>query len=244
MTSFKYIKSNLIFILKKINICRFAEKFLIMKKTGLLFVSIILIFNACTKTEDNYNIKKTPETEIEKVSYSFGLGFAFTLKNQGMDTIINLDYFSKAFHDVFQNDSLDISKEEGEKILDEYFDKIQQEIMSRQLSENRTLIAESQDGEIILASGLKIMIIESKDGLSPQLSDTVTTEILIKSLDGNILQEFPEPQTFVLSQVFPGLTEGIQLMSVGDKWNLTIPPELANGNGETIIFEVKLLKIN
>ena len=116
--------------------------------------------------------------------------------------------------------------------------------MSRQLSENRTLIAESQDGEIILASGLKIMIIESKDGLSPQLSDTVTTEILIKSLDGNILQEFPEPQTFVLSQVFPGLTEGIQLMSVGDKWNLTIPPELANGNGETIIFEVKLLKIN
>ena len=187
---------------------------------------------------------KTPETEIEKVSYSFGLGYAFSLKNQGMDTIIDLDLFCKAFRDIFQNDSLDISKEEGEKILDEYFAKIQQEIMDKQLSENRKLIEESNGGEIILASGLKIIIIEDKDGLSPQLSDTVTAEMQIGLLSDSILQKLPEPQTFPISQVFPGLTEGIQLMSIGDKWKITIPPELAAGNGETMIFEIELLGIN
>ena len=187
---------------------------------------------------------KTPETEIEKVSYSFGLGYAFSLKNQGMDTIIDLDLFCKAFRDIFQNDSLDISKEEGEKILDEYFAKIQQEIMDKQLSENRKLIEESNGGEIILASGLKIIIIEDKDGLSPQLSDTVTAEMQIGLLSDSILQKLPEPQTFPISQVFPGLTEGIQLMSIGDKWKLTIPSELAAGNGETMIFEIELLGIN
>ena len=110
---------------------------------------------------------------------------------------------------------------------------------------NRNLaIKESNGDEIILPSGLKIMIIEDKDGLSPQLSDTVTTEILITDLDGKILQEFTEPQNFVLSQVFPGLTEGIRLMNIGDKWKLTIPPELANGSGETVIFQVELLGIN
>ena len=190
------------------------------------------------------DINTTIETQIDSVSYSFGLEYAFGLKNQGLDTIIDVDLFCKAFRDIFQNDSLDISKEDGEKILDEYFVKLQQEIMDKQLSENRKLIEESNGGEIILASGLKIMIIEDKDGLSPQLSDTVTAEMQIGLLSDSILQKLPEPQTFPLSQVFPGLTEGIQLMSIGDKWKLTIPSELAAGNGETMIFEIELLGIN
>ena len=214
-----------------------------MKKISLLIISITLIFSSCTNV-DNNDLNKIPETEIEKVSYSFGLGYAFSLKNQGMDTIIDLDIFCKAFQDVFQNDSLDISKEEGEKILDEYFVKKKQDIIDKQLSENRKLIKESNGDEIILASGLKIMIIEDKDGLSPQLSDTVTAEMQIGLLSDSILQKLPEPQTFPLSQVFPGLTEGIQLMNIGDKWKLTIPPELANGSGETVIFQVELLGIN
>lgn len=215
-----------------------------MKKISLLIVSITLIFSSCTNV-DNDAVNKIPETEIEKVSYSFGLRYALSLKNQGMDTIIDSDIFCKAFQDVFQNDSLDISKEEGEKILDEYFVKLQQEIIDKQLSENRKLIKESNGGEIILSSGLKIMIIEDKDGLSPQLSETVSLELLITDIDGNVLQEFPEPQTFVLSEFpVPILVEAIQLMSLGDKWNLTIPPELANGSGEIVIFQVELFAIN
>ena len=216
-----------------------------MKKFSLLFIGIIFIFNSCTKKEGNQDINKNLETEIDSVSYSFGLGFAFTLKNEGMDTIIDLDHFCKAFHDVFQNDSLNISKEEGEKILDQYFIKMQKEIMDKQLSDNRKLIEEADGGEIILGSGLRIKIVEESDGPSPQLSDTVTTELLITALDGNILQEFPEPQTFVLSQVpVPGLIEGIQLMSIGDKWNLTIPPNPSSGALDTVVFKVELLGIN
>ena len=215
-----------------------------MKKISLLIVSITLIFSSCDNV-DNDAVNKIPETEIEKVSYSFGLGYAFSLKNQGMDTIIDLDIFSKAFRDVFHNDSLDISKEDGEKILDEYFVKLQKEIIDKQLSENRKLIKESNGGEIILSSGLKIMIIDDKDGLSPQLSETVSLELLITDIDGNILQEFPEPQTFILSEFpVPILIEAIQLMSLGDKWSLTIPPELANGSGESVIFQLEILGIN
>ena len=181
----------------------------------------------------------------EHLSYISVSPLVSFFKSQGMDTIIDLDLFCKAFRNVFQNDSLDISKEDGEKILDEYFVKLQQEIIDKQLFENRKLIKESNGGEIILASGLKIIIIEDKDGLSPQLSETVTLEILITDIDGNVLQEFPEPQTFVLSEFpVPILVEAIQLMSLGDKWNLTIPPELSNGSGEAVIFEVELLGIN
>tara|TARA_B100000700_G_C15017859_1_gene844218 strand:+ start:1251 stop:1898 length:648 start_codon:yes stop_codon:yes gene_type:complete len=215
-----------------------------VKKISLLFISIIFILNSCTTQEVDIDINKIPETEMDSVSYSFGLGFAFTLKNQGMDTIIDLDYFCKAFHDVFRHDSLNISKEDGEKILDQYFTRMQKQVMDKQLSDNKKLIKESNGASITLASGLIIKIVEDKDGPTPELSDTVTTEITITGKEGNILQEFPEPQSFVLSQVFPGLSEGIQLMSIGDKWNLTIPPDLAAGGGDTVIFQVELLEIN
>jgi peptidylprolyl isomerase len=57
---------------------------------------------------------------------------------------------------------------------------------------------------------------------------------------------------FGLNQVIPGWTEGVQLMSVGDKYRFFIPSQLAYGNrstgkiegGSVLIFDVELLKIN
>ena len=118
------------------------------KKTVLVIavvviVGIILGFGDMLPFQkEKESIKKQPETEMEKVSYSYGLELAFNFKDQGMDTLIDSDLFCKAFQDVFQNDSLDISKEEGTRILTEYFTKLQQEIMDKKLSANRKLIEE------------------------------------------------------------------------------------------------------
>jgi FKBP-type peptidyl-prolyl cis-trans isomerase FklB len=60
-----------------------------------------------------------------------------------------------------------------------------------------------------------------------------------------------EPASFPLQAVIPGWTEGLQLMPVGSKWRLTIPPYLAYGatgaGGKikphaALIFEVELLQ--
>ena len=64
--------------------------------------------------------------------------------------------------------------------------------------------------------------------------------------------ERKSPATFPVDGVIPGWTEALQLMRVGDKWELTIPPALAYGErgaGEDIgpnsvlVFEVELLGI-
>ena len=93
-------------------------KFYIMKKINLLIVSIALIFSSCTDTASY----KTPETEMEKVSYSLGVNMASSVKQQGMETI-EAQAVAKAFTDVFEGNDLDISEEESMTILQDFFGK-------------------------------------------------------------------------------------------------------------------------
>jgi len=62
-----------------------------------------------------------------------------------------------------------------------------------------------------------------------------------------------EPAEFPVNRVIPGWTEALQLMHVGDKWQLFVPSKLAYGKrgtpdgaippDSTLVFEVELLEI-
>jgi FKBP-type peptidyl-prolyl cis-trans isomerase FklB len=61
-----------------------------------------------------------------------------------------------------------------------------------------------------------------------------------------------EPLIFSVSGVITGWIEALQLMTVGSKWKLYVPSELAYGDrqmgasippGSTLIFEVEILSI-
>jgi FKBP-type peptidyl-prolyl cis-trans isomerase FklB len=223
-----------------------------MKKVNLLIVSIALILSSCNNA--NY---KTPETEMEKVSYSLGVNVATGVKAQGIESL-DINAISKAINDVFEGNDLDISEEESMQVLQEYFGKIAAEKQAKSSEVGIAFLAENaaKEGVTTTESGLQYEILSSGDGTKPNATDQVTVHYHGMLTDGTVFDssvDRGEPATFPVNGVIPGWVEALQLMSVGDKWKLTIPSELAYGDrgaggligpGATLVFEVELLGIN
>ncbi len=106
-----------------------------------------------------------------------------------------------------------------------------------------------KSGVITTASGLQYQILTAGTGKTPAATDTVTVHYKGTLVDGT---EFDssykrgQPATFPVAGVIPGWTEALQLMKVGTKAQLVIPPELAYGsNGplanQVLLFDVELL---
>jgi FKBP-type peptidyl-prolyl cis-trans isomerase len=111
-------------------------------------------------------------------------------------------------------------------------------------------------GVITRPSGLQFRIIQNGYGKRPASTDTVKvyyTGTLINKVifDGT---SPGLPASFKLNSVIPGWIEAMQLMREGDRWLLTIPPNLGYGvrgspdggqavpPNQVLIFDIKLLE--
>ncbi len=139
--------------------------------------------------------------------------------------------------------NMNIYKDENDS-LTSTFNK--EEILNDTTSENT----------IITDSGLQYRIINrGSENINPGPNSFVKVHYIGKLTDGT---EFDssykrnQPATFPVNGVISGWTEALQLMHVGDKFELIIPPDLGYGNqgvgdaippNSTLIFEVELLEI-
>lgn len=106
-------------------------------------------------------------------------------------------------------------------------------------------------------SGLKYKVISEglEGGASPSPTSQVEVHYHGTLTDGTVFDSSRmrgETITFGLNQVIAGWTEGLQLMSEGDVYELYVPAELAYGDrspspmipaGSDLIFEVELVKV-
>ena len=223
------------------------------KTVQLLIVGFAIVLSSCSNDATN----KTPETEMEKVSYSLGVNVATGVKAQGLDTI-DAHAVAKAFKDVFEGNELDISEEESMEVLQAYFGKLQAAAQAKAGEAGNAYLEENaaKEGVITTESGLQYEVLTTGTGAKPTAADQVTVHYHGMLTDGTVFDssvDRGEPAQFGVTQVIPGWIEALQLMSVGDKWKLTIPSELAYGDrgaggligpGATLVFEVELLGIN
>jgi FKBP-type peptidyl-prolyl cis-trans isomerase len=113
----------------------------------------------------------------------------------------------------------------------------------------------TKPGIITTASGLQYQVVKAGKGAHPTATSSVKVHYQGSIPEGGIFDSSigREPVSFVLNQVIPGWTEGIQLMNIGSKYKFFIPQELAYGGNpppntiikpySPLIFEVELLSI-
>jgi FKBP-type peptidyl-prolyl cis-trans isomerase len=111
----------------------------------------------------------------------------------------------------------------------------------------------AKPGIITTASGLQYQVIQMGKGPKPSATSNVKVHYQGTIPEGGIFDSSigREPVDFILNQVIPGWTEGIQLMNVGSKFKFFIPQELAYGGNpppntiikpySPLIFEVELI---
>jgi FKBP-type peptidyl-prolyl cis-trans isomerase FklB len=197
------------------------------------------------------------KSKLDTLSYSIGSMVAQNVKNQGVDSV-NAEAFTQGLLDVLKKRNMVISAEAANKFIGEYFQSIQSKKMEGNNSVGQKFLDENKKkpGVITLASGLQYLVMKEGSGAKPVLTDKVTTHYHGTLIDGTVFDssvERGEPASFPVNGVIKGWTEALQLMPVGSKWKLFVPPALgygergaggAIGPNATLIFEVELISIN
>ena len=199
-------------------------------------------------------MKYTDETS--KISYSLGLSVASNLIQSGIKTI-EASAFVDALETAFGGKTPEITPEEANKILQDFFGKMQAEQAEVNIKAGKDFLEKNkeQEGVITLESGLQYQVITEGTGEKPNETDSVKCHYHGTLIDGTVFDssvQRNQPAVFPVNGVIKGWVEALQLMPVGSKWRLFIPSELAygaQGAGQHIqphtalIFEVELLGI-
>ena len=236
--------------------CNVIGKF---SKGLVISVSILVLVSSYIYAEE---APPKLETQQQKESYSIGYQVGFSMIRDGVE--VDFDKLIQGLNDAINDKEPLLTDDEMRNLIVARKEKARQEYMQK-LQENRVKNAEEaiqfleengkKEGVKTTESGLQYLVIEEGEGDSPKPDDMVTVHYRGTFLDG---EEFDssyareKPQTFQTNGVIKGWTEALQMMNVGSKWKIFVPPDLAYGRGgmgqrippnKLLVFEIELLSI-
>ncbi len=231
------------------------------KKMLVVAMTTAVLLSGCGKSEEESR-EVALDTQKQRISYVFGLNVGQNAKDSGLE--LDRDAFLLAIDDILETGEPRMSEEDIGATMQAYQEEqmekrrvAQKEAEERNRAEGEAFLAENAEAEgvVVTDSGLQYRVIEKGEGgPTPGARDTVTVHYRGTLIDGTEFDSSHsrgQPATFPLSGVIAGWTEGLQLMSPGDKYEFFISPELGYGSGghgpippaATLIFEVELLEI-
>jgi FKBP-type peptidyl-prolyl cis-trans isomerase FklB len=199
-----------------------------------------------------------PKTVKEQASYIIGYNIGRNFKSQDLE--LELAMIMRGLKDALAGADSALTDEQMAKAMEEF-----EKIVSQQMSQRAKKSAEEgtaflaangkKEGVVTTASGLQYKVLKQGNGPSPKATDVVRTHYQGTFVNGKVFDSSikrGEPAEFPVNEVIAGWTEALQLMKVGDKWQLFVPSKLAYGPeghqgaippDATLIFEVELLEI-
>jgi FKBP-type peptidyl-prolyl cis-trans isomerase len=236
-----------------------------MKKISLISI-VALGISACGHEKATEAEVAVIDTQDQKISYLMGMENGKGIASTGID--LDLAAYQQGFADGAAKLESRLSEEETNTAIKEFQLKMIAKREEMQKAEQEAAELESEanlkegaafleangakEGVVTTESGLQYKVITAGAGVKPTKESTVEVHYSGRLLNGTEFDSSIKrgvPVKFGVTQVIPGWTEALQLMSEGSKWELYIPADLGYGAGgqgpigpnSVLIFEVELL---
>lgn len=200
--------------------------------------------------------EKKLDTDQRKASYAIGQQIGSNLKNQNIE--FDADILAMSIKDVTSGKEARIKPEDQQAALmklQEVITKKQSEVADKNKTEGAAFLEKNKTAANVKTtpSGLQYQTITEGTGKSPGPNDVVKahyTGTLINGEKFDSSVDRGQPAEFPVSGVIKGWTEALQMMKVGGKAKLFIPPELGYGPSarpgipanSVLVFDVELLE--
>ncbi|MSR15695.1 MAG: FKBP-type peptidyl-prolyl cis-trans isomerase [Gammaproteobacteria bacterium] len=198
------------------------------------------------------------DSDQKRISYAIGLSTAQSIARQGVE--LDLTAYMLGVRDALDGSTPRLSQEEFQAALanatssvnDKFKEQAKANLQAGQsyMKENK-----EKEGVVELSNGIQYVEVRQGSGAHPKPTDTVVVHYEGSLIDGTVFDSSKkrgEPATFPIGGVIKGWQEILPLMTVGSRWDVVIPPQLAYGikgagsgigPNETLRFEIELLEI-
>ena len=249
-----------------------------MNNTIKIVFTICSLFLITNCNQDTSNAAQSEESLIvtfeDSLSYALGINIGKNLP----DAQFNRDLLKQGLDDYWNQNEPRLDNADRQQILREFNvrnSQIERDAMqlvsesARELSRKNKILGQeflennkAKEGvRVRQRSGLQYKIVEEGSGKVPDYDDKVTVHYHAYLVDGykfDSSYDKGQPLTMEVSRFVPGFQEALLIMSVGSRWEVYIPYNLAYGEqgikgsklGEyvvppssTLIFEMELLAI-
>lgn len=227
-----------------------------MKKALIIAVSFALSSTA-------FAADKALQTIEQKASYTLASDLAKNFKEQGLK--IDINAFTMGLEDALKGRPSKLSDEEMMQAITEVkkqmieTQKVEREKQAQaNIAEGKAYMAENakKAGVKTLDNGIQYQVIKSGKGESPTEDDVIFAHYEGKFIDGKVFDSSYDrgtPLKFNMTNVIKGWGEVLKIMKPGDKWEVTIPENLAYGEkgagdrigpNKTLIFTIELIQFD
>jgi len=178
------------------------------------------------------------ETMDEMVSYQ--MGFQMGEGVHWMQTgEIDLDLLVAGIRDGMAGRMSQVPRYEQDSVMTEIYERSgaaaaaqrEEQAAKNLLETERFFEANAQrEGVFTTESGLQYEVLEDYEGPTPHLGSRVLVHFTMEDLTGYVYKDTyaaDSPAETILTNLIEGWQEGLQLMSVGDKYKFYVPPHLA-----------------
>ncbi len=165
---------------------------------------------------------------------------------------LNVPAFTLGINEGFDGTEPSVPQQEMSNALSSH----QRRMNEKNLKEGAEYLARNKEkpGVKVTPSGLQYKVLTPGNGPRPRETDKVRVHYTGRLVNGQVFDSSvarKTPAEFPLNKVVKGWTEGVQLMNVGSKYELTLPADLGYGpqgagsipGNSVLVFEVELLGI-